>query len=79
MAAASFVLCHLAGSPFQGEPIFSLPPAKCQAHYDRLLASEELRIGSSEEMQVDLQEVSFRGKSDGCSAGLSKFASSIVI
>lgn len=57
MAAASHVLCHLAGTPFQSEPIFNLPIAKCQAQYDRLLNREELRIGSAEEMFVDLQEV----------------------
>lgn len=57
MAAASFVLCHLAGTPFQGEPIFTIQQEKLDVQYDRLLMREELRVGDDSEMFVDIYEV----------------------
>ena len=43
MAAASYILCQLAGAPFQGEPIFSLGAAMAQRQLDRLQEREKRR------------------------------------
>lgn len=57
MAAASFVLCHLAGTPFLGEPIFTVQRKMLDAQYERLLMREELRVGDDSQLFVDLSEV----------------------
>ena len=58
MAAASHILCKLAGQPFNPEPLMHLPVPQYEAQLSRLQEREELKHGSSDGVHVDLQDVS---------------------
>lgn len=58
MAAASFILCQLAGSPFYGEPIIQLTGQQYDRALMRLQQREEEVFGSSEDLPVDRDDVS---------------------
>jgi hypothetical protein len=57
LAAASHVLCALAGQPFQPEPVFRLLEAQYQTQLQRLTEREELVYGNAEGPAVDLDDV----------------------
>eukprot|EP00882_Tetradesmus_deserticola_P009413 GHRQ01009936.1.p4 GENE.GHRQ01009936.1~~GHRQ01009936.1.p4 ORF type:complete len:152 (-),score=43.28 GHRQ01009936.1:1480-1935(-) len=63
MAAASYILCQLAGSPFDGEPIIQLTGQQYDRALVRLQQREEEVFGNSEGLPVDKDDVSggFRG------------------
>jgi hypothetical protein len=58
MAAASFMLCQLAGSPFDGEPIIQLTAQQYDRALIRLQQREEEVFGNSEGLPVDRDDVS---------------------
>jgi hypothetical protein len=58
MAAASFILCQLAGSPFDGEPIIQLTGQQYDRALIRLQQREEEVFASSEDLPVDRDDVS---------------------
>jgi hypothetical protein len=60
MAAASFMLCQLAGSPFDGEPIIQLTAQQYDRALIRLQQREEEVFGNSEGLPVDRDDVSCR-------------------
>lgn len=57
LAAASYILCELAQAPFHPEPMFRLQAKAIQTQYDRLETRESDRFGSTDGVQVDIQEV----------------------
>lgn len=57
MAAASFILCQLAGSPFYGEPIIQLTGQQYDRALMRLQQREEEVFGSSEDLPVDRDDI----------------------
>uniref|UniRef100_A0A1D2A1J0 THIF-type NAD/FAD binding fold domain-containing protein n=2 Tax=Auxenochlorella protothecoides TaxID=3075 RepID=A0A1D2A1J0_AUXPR len=57
MAAASWILCQLAGKPFVPEPVFTIEIKQYQTQLHRLEDREHARFGTSAGVQVDLQEV----------------------
>ena len=57
LAAASHVLCTLAGQPFQSEPVFRLLEAQYETQLQRLTEREELVHGNFEGPAVDLDDV----------------------
>lgn len=58
LAAASYILCQLAGAPFQPEPIFKLSKGQYETQLQRLTEREGLVYGNSEGPAVDLDDVS---------------------
>jgi hypothetical protein len=58
MAAASFILCQLAGSPFDGEPIIQLTAQQYDRALIRLQQREEEVFGNSKDLPVDRDDVS---------------------
>jgi hypothetical protein len=58
MAAASFMLCQLAGSAFDGEPIIQLMGQQYDRALVRLQQREEEVFGNSEGLPVDRDDVS---------------------
>ena len=58
LAAASYILCQLAGAPFQPEPIFRLTEGQYETQLQRLAEREGLVYGNSEGPAVDLDDVS---------------------
>ena len=58
MAAASHMLCQLAGQPINPDPLMHLPVPQYEAQLARLQEREELKYGSSDGVGVDLQDVS---------------------
>jgi hypothetical protein len=61
MAAASYILCQLAGAPFEGEPIIQLTGLQYDRALDRLITREEERYGTDEGVAVDKDDVSMEG------------------
>ena len=57
LAAASYILCQLAGAPFQPEPIFRLTEGQYETQLQRLTEREGLVYGNSEGPAVDLDDV----------------------
>eukprot|EP00803_Ostreobium_quekettii_P004242 evm.model.scf_428.4 EVM.evm.TU.scf_428.4 scf_428:37983-40417(-) len=57
MASASYVICSLAGRPFQGEPVFQMQMAQYDTQLARLEEREEARGVTQSEMQVDVNDV----------------------
>ncbi|CAK0785696.1 hypothetical protein CVIRNUC_008907 [Coccomyxa viridis] len=57
LAAASYILCQLAGAPFQPEPIFKLSKGQYETQLQRLTEREGLVYGNSEGPAVDLDDV----------------------
>lgn len=70
VAAASWILCQLAGQPFQSEPIFSVQPGQYETQLNRLTEREHLVHGNSAGPPVDLDDV--------CSAATSQTQESIL-
>ena len=58
LAAVSYILCQLAGAPFQSEPIFRLTEGQYETQLQRLTEREGLVYGNSEGPAVDLDDVS---------------------
>ena len=58
LAAASHVLCALAGQPFQSEPVFRLLEPQYETQLQRLTEREELVYCNFEGPAVDLDDVS---------------------
>ena len=58
MAAASYILCQLAESPFDGEPIIQLTGLQYDRALDRIITREEERYGTDEGVAVDRDDVS---------------------
>lgn len=56
LAAASYILCQLAGAPFIPEPIFRVQPKAYQTLLDRLYSREEERYGTHEGVRIDLSD-----------------------
>lgn len=58
LAAASHILCQLAGLPFHPEPIFKLTEGQYETQLQRLTEREDLVFGNAEGPAVDLDDVS---------------------
>eukprot|EP00891_Asterochloris_glomerata_P009130 jgi/Astpho2/9130/e_gw1.00134.3.1_t len=59
MAAASYILCQLAGQPFTSEPLFQLQAPQYQTQLDRLLEREEVAHGTTANVEVDIDDVQY--------------------
>ncbi|KAK9837825.1 hypothetical protein WJX74_005880 [Apatococcus lobatus] len=57
VAAASWILCQLAGQPFQSEPIFSVQPGQYETQLNRLTEREHLVFNNSGGPPVDLDDI----------------------
>ena len=57
MAAASWILCQLAGAPFFSEPVFFLRRPQYEALLEGLQDDEIARLGHCDDVAVDLEEV----------------------
>lgn len=57
LAAASYILCQLAGQPYAPEPHFRVHPKQFAGIHQSLFEREELRFGSAEGVGVDAEEV----------------------
>lgn len=57
MAAASWVLCKLAGAPFLSDPIFVVYRPQYETLLEGLQADEERLVGHCDDIAVDLEEV----------------------
>ena len=57
MAAASWLLCELAGAPFLSDPIFNVHRAQYETLLEGLQADEERLVGHCDAIGVDLEEV----------------------
>ena len=58
LAAASHILCQLAGLPFHPEPIFKLTEGQYETQLQRLTEREDIVFGNAEGPAVDLDDVS---------------------
>ena len=67
MAAASHILCKLAGQPINPDPLLHLPVPQYEAQLSRLQEREELKHGSSHGVGVDLQDVCHLAPVGSCS------------
>lgn len=61
MAAASFILCQLAGTPISGEPIIQLTAQQYDRALIRLQQREEEVFGNTQGLPVDRDDVSAYG------------------
>jgi hypothetical protein len=57
LAAAAHITCHLAGQPFDPEPIFQMTGPQYETQLARLVQREELVFGNGEGPSVGLEEV----------------------
>ena len=57
LAAASHVLCALAGQPFSPEPVFKLLEGQYTTQLARLAEREDLIFGNPEGPAIDLDDV----------------------
>lgn len=58
MAAASHILCQLAGQPFNPEPIVEITEQQYETQITRLLEREETKYGGTQGVAVDYSDVS---------------------
>ncbi len=58
MAAASHILCQLAGQPFNPEPIMEITVLQYETQMSRLLEREETKFGNTDGVSVDYNDVS---------------------
>lgn len=58
MAAASHILCQLAGQPFNPEPILDITEQQYETQMARLLEREETKYGGTHGVAVDYSDVS---------------------
>ena len=58
IAAASWILCQLAGQPWQSEPIFIPQPDQYETQLQRLIEREHLVYNNSAALPLDLEDVS---------------------
>lgn len=58
MAAASHILCQLAGQAFNPEPIVDITEQQYETQMSRLLEREETKYGSTDGVAVDYSDVS---------------------
>jgi hypothetical protein len=63
MAAAGFILCQLAGAPFDGEPLLTLTALQYDRAMERLVAREEEAYGTADGVRIDRDDVSRRPRS----------------
>ncbi len=70
IAAASWILCQIAGQPFQSEPIFLEQPDQYEMQLNRLTEREHLVHGNSAGPPVDLDDVSLAPDRPGSSISL---------
>ena len=58
MAAASHILCQLAGQPFNPEPVMDITVPQYETQLARLLEREEAKFGNTDGVAVDYNDVS---------------------
>jgi hypothetical protein len=58
MAAASYILCHLAKIPLDGEPVIQLTAQQYDRALARLQQREEEVFGNQQPLPVDRDDVS---------------------
>ena len=58
MAAASQILCQLAGQPFNPEPLMEITAPQYDTQMARLLEREESKFGNTDSVAVDYNNVS---------------------
>ncbi|KIZ01339.1 Uncharacterized protein MNEG_6623 [Monoraphidium neglectum] len=57
MAAAGFILCQLAGAPFDGEPLLTLTALQYDRAMERLVAREEEAYGTADGVRIDRDDI----------------------